>query len=145
MKPLAPLFSFGSIAAIAAGAICATLPRALSAAVAAPSPAPLLPPDLVADAAAVHAYPTFCAIPAAPTNVRTASAFKALVVDTRVAGARVVASTAPSTFSLTDTEAFAAAARAFAAPPAPMSSTDQSPTEAFATSARDRALPPRRP
>lgn len=104
-----------------------------------------LPPDLVAKARSIDAYPTFCAIPPTPAGVRGAGAFKAAVMDTRISGARLVRQTAPSTFSLSDTEAFAAAERGQAAPPPPMTMPSQGAAEDFAKAARARATPPKRP
>ncbi len=100
-----------------------------------------MPPDLVAGAMKINAYPTFCEIPPVPTDLRSAAEFRRAVVQTRLAGARLVEETAPSTFSLAGTSAFAAAARAEAAPPPPFES-DVIGTDAFLRTARDRALPP---
>jgi hypothetical protein len=105
----------------------------------------VLAPDFLAQAHQVSAYPTFCSIPLTPAGVRAAPAFKSAVVDTRVAGARVVARTAPSTFTLDETDQFAAAARAEAAPPPPMTTPDEAATEDFATKGRERVKPPARP
>ncbi|MGI8839400.1 MAG: hypothetical protein ACR2F8_01215 [Caulobacteraceae bacterium] len=90
------------------------------------------------------AYPTFCSIPPAPVGVRAAAAFKSAVMDTRIAGARLVSQTAPSTFSLEGTEAYAAAGRAEARPPPPMTASDAAAAEDFAKAARARAMPPKR-
>ena len=109
------------------------------------APAEATQADLLEQAQSVHAYPTFCSIPPKPAGVRGAKAFKSAVVDTRVAGARLVAQTAPSTFSLDDTDQFAAAARAEAAPPPPMTTPDEAATEDFATTGRQRVTPPSRP
>ena len=141
MKSLAPSFSI--VGAVAFGAC---LISGFDMAWAAPAPAaPLLPTDMVTAAARVSAYPSFCDIPERPANVRSAEAYRALVVRDRLAGAHLVALTAPSTFSLSDTDSFAAAARAWAAPPPPMPSDDAAEAEAFAKTARERVLPPRRP
>jgi hypothetical protein len=142
MKPLAQYFSMTSVASL-----CASL-----AAVAAPGLAlcdpggtpPSLPSDLVARADAVTAFPTFCQIPTAPSDVRGPAAFKAGVVDTRLAGARVVALSAPETFSLHDTEAFVGMAKAEAAPPPPMSPPGDEGTDAFIKNALGQAQPPGR-
>jgi|GEM_PF-3394739 len=106
---------------------------------------PPLPPDLLGRAREVSAYPTFCSIPPTPVGVRGAGAFKAAVVDTRLAGARLASQTAPSTFSLGDTEAFAATQRDEAAPPPPMTAPSEADTADFTKAARERATPPTRP
>jgi hypothetical protein len=100
-----------------------------------------MPTDLVAKADAVNTFPSFCDIPAAPVDVRSVAAFRAAVVETRLAGARLVAQTGPESFSLEGTEAFAAAARAEAAPPPPIDSGPAT-TDEFLRDARARALAP---
>ncbi|MEP6967203.1 MAG: hypothetical protein ABI906_03905 [Pseudomonadota bacterium] len=92
-----------------------------------------------------NGYPTFCSIPQAPTDVRDAAAFKADVVATRLAGARLVRTTAPDTFSVSGTEAFAAGARQDAAPPPPITTPSQADTAAFVKASKARATPPARP
>lgn len=98
------------------------------------------------------AYPSFCAIPAIPTDVRSAEAFKSAVVDTRVTGRRVVRETGPDTFGLRigDAESFSAAARAEAAPPPPIGApvlggATPADTAAFLAEARRQVTPPARP
>ncbi len=146
MKPLARDFSMTSpiwlgVCVLVMASPCASL--AASPCAGAP-PIPL-PPDLVAAARGARAYPTFCSIPPTPSGVRQPTAFKAAVVDTRVAGARLVRQTAPSTFSLGDTDAYAAAGRAEATPPPPMTTPSDAAAEDFARAARARAKPPKRP
>jgi hypothetical protein len=90
-------------------------------------------------------YPSFCDIPRTPTDVRSARAFKAAVVDTRRAGRRVVRDTAPGTFGLPlgQAEAFSQAARIEAAPPPPeAAAAPAGNTEADAAELRRRATPP---
>lgn len=111
---------------------------------AAPAAPPPMPADMVAEAAKPHPYPTFCSIPPVPHDVRSAMAWKAAVVDTRVAGARLKQESGPSTFSLDATSDFAGDARSEAAPPPPMTSPDDT-TEAFVKGAKSRATPPPRP
>jgi len=120
-------------------------PSASLAAQPCPGPSEAPAPDLLAQAGQVRPYPAFCSIPPTPAGVRGAKAFKSAVVETRVAGARLVARTAPSTFSLEDTDGFAAAARAEAAPPPPMITPGDAATEDFAASGRKRVTPPPRP
>jgi hypothetical protein len=83
-------------------------------------------------------FPTFAQIPAAPTDVRPPQAFRRAVEDTRAAGDRLVAETAPSTWSLTGTERFADRATA------EVNDDTAAPrdTEGFARSGRERATPP---
>jgi hypothetical protein len=143
MKRRAPHFSTtcvlaAGIAALAGGTVSAAQPTESAAAPPAPMPA-----DLVAKADAANAYPSFCDIPQAPKDVRSVAEFRKVVVQTRLAGARLVAATAPSTFSLAGTESFAAEARAQAAPP-PSADSGASPTDDFLRDARARALPPGR-
>jgi hypothetical protein len=104
-----------------------------------------MPADLVAQAARANDYPTFCAIPTVPTDVRTAGAFKAAVVETRLSGARLARDGAQSTFSLTGTDDFADLARAQASPPPPMTSPQDGGTDAFISEMRAKATPPPRP
>jgi hypothetical protein len=141
MKPLAPTFSVALTVAVGAAWTVLAGPTV----VAAESPGPSQPPmpaDLMARGSAIMAYPSFCEIPPAPTGQRTAQTYKMLVVETRLAGARLVAHTAPDTFVLGDTDSFAAGARAAATPPPPLSPAGD--TDAFLKSARTRALPPGR-
>ena len=60
-----------------------------------------------ASSATKSGYPTFAAIPPAPTDVRPPQAWRDNVAGVSAAGAKLNAETAPSTFSLTDSEAFA--------------------------------------
>ncbi|HEX7758854.1 MAG TPA: hypothetical protein VF459_05100 [Caulobacteraceae bacterium] len=109
------------------------------------APAPGLAPDIVARAAQPHDFPSFCSIPKIPTDVRGASDWKAAVLDTRLAGARLQRQTAASTWTLDRTDDFAAGARSEAAPPPPMNPASEADTATFAKSLRDRATPPPRP
>ncbi len=146
MKPFARDFSMTSPIWLGVCLLVSASPSAsLAASPGAGAPPSLLPPDLVATARDVRAYPTFCSIPPAPAGVRQPAAFKEAVVDTRVVGARLVRQTAPSTFSLGDTDAYAAAGRAEAAPPPPMTTPGGAAAEDFAKAARERAKPPKRP
>jgi len=104
-----------------------------------------LPTDISAQAATKPTFPTFCSIPAALKNVRTAAAFKAAVVQTRLAGAGLVRRTAPDTFTLGGTREFQARAEQEAAAPAPMPTPGGPDTQSFIEAARARAAPPERP
>jgi hypothetical protein len=90
-------------------------------------------------------YPDFCDIPPKPTDIRPVEAFKTQVVRTRVAGAVVVRQTAPETFTLSDTEAFAESAKHEAAPPPPEAAPMEADTEAFVKQSKAKATPPRKP
>ncbi len=128
--------------ALAAAALATSLAGPVRAAASCDSPA--LPPDLVAKARRPRTYPTFCSIPPTPTDIRTDRQFKTAVVGVRVAGARLADQSGPETFSLTGTEAFAAAAKREAAPPPPMTTPSEAPTEAFIKQLKARAEPPPR-
>ena len=92
-------------------------------------------------------YPTFCSIPKAPTDVKSAAAFRTEILATRIAGRDLVRAEGAGTFGLSEggAKAFAATARAEAAPPPPMSPQDVADAEAFAREARAQATPPTRP
>jgi hypothetical protein len=95
-------------------------------------------------AAGSAAYPSFCDIPKTPTDIRPATAFKAAVVDTRVAGRRVVRATGSDTFGLPlgEADAFSRAAQAEAAPPPEASTAPPEDSAAAAAELRRRATPP---
>ena len=88
--------------------------------------------------------PTFADIPAIPTDVRGPARIKAVVEAEQQAAAKLRRDAAPGTFVLTDTEGYAARARAAARAPdfgAP-TDADRADTEAFAAAARGRASAP---
>jgi hypothetical protein len=102
----------------------------------------------VAAAAAQNApFPTFADIPQAPGDVRSVEGWNIAVNGTEAERARLLAETAPSTFSLANTEGFIAAERAaIAYDPADVPSADQAAeTAAWAKRMRERATPPPRP
>jgi hypothetical protein len=80
----------------------------------------------------------FSDIPPAPTDVRPAKSYGAAAADVTAARDQLEQATAPSSWSLTGTERFAAGASAEARDQA-IESRD---TDAFAKSARERATPP---
>jgi hypothetical protein len=92
------------------------------------------------------AYPTFCSVPAAPSDVRTAEAYKTAVIAVRLEGRRVARQSAPDTFTLPlgGAAAFAADARAAAANPAAGPVPTRAESDAFAVGARNVASPPKR-
>jgi hypothetical protein len=75
--------------------------------------------------------------------VRDATAFKAAVVDTRLAGRDLVRDTQTERFTLDQTTAFAAQAKLEATPPPPVTTPDQGDTTSFVKDARAKAKPPR--
>jgi hypothetical protein len=90
----------------------------------------------------------FSEIPAIPTDVPTDAQILGRVGQQRAAGAALAKATAPSTWELKDSEAYAAKARRDVNPPALAAPTeaDRANTEAFARAARGRAsAPPSQP
>lgn len=90
----------------------------------------------------------FSDIPTIPTDVPTADQVRAAVVRQQTAGQAVTRATAPETWELANTEAYASKARRDATPPAldVPTEADRAATEAFAREARGRAsAPPSRP
>jgi hypothetical protein len=119
------------------------------------SPPPADPNSPVAAAAnaaakdSKHAdLPRFIDIPPIPTDVRTPVEFKKAVGAEKVAADKLKRDTAPGTWTLSETDVYAAKARSAARVPAPAAPTDadRAATEAFAKAARDRATaPPSKP
>ncbi|MDP1618388.1 hypothetical protein [Phenylobacterium sp.] len=93
-------------------------------------------------ARAETAYPKFSDIPPTPANPRPARSWAQAVAGVEAAGAELAAQTAPGTWTLDGTTAFAARAQAAATPPPAITTSD---TEAFARDARARATPPPSP
>ena len=148
MKDLAREFSMTRALCLGGFAVVLGAPSAADAATACAqgAPAPGLAPDIVAEAARPHRYPTFCSIPKMPPDVRSVAQWKAAVVDTRLAGAGVQKQTAPGTWTINDgTADFAATARGEAEAPPPMTPASESDTAAFAKALKERATPPPRP
>jgi hypothetical protein len=103
---------------------------------------PAAPPtDAAATAEQSAAYPTFASVPAAPKDVRTPMAWKALVVQTRLAGAHLQRLAANLPPAATDTEAWADRARQEATPPAQLT-TPSGDTAALIADLRARASAP---
>ncbi|MDP1631584.1 MAG: hypothetical protein Q8L66_09215 [Caulobacter sp.] len=92
-------------------------------------------------------WPTFAGIPQAPTDVRDAEAWRAAVAEQQADGLYVQRNAAQSTWSLSATEAFAAAARAEANPLGLQAPTaaEMAESEAYARALRKRATPPSSP
>jgi hypothetical protein len=96
--------------------------------------------DVARVANADRPYPTFASIPAKPKDVRPVRQYGRDAQSIEQAQADLEAKTAPDTWSLKDTEAFAAQAERDAGrEAAPEASGD---TAAFANSQRKRATPP---
>jgi len=135
-----------SVHAWRCGAVCLT--AAVLAGCASVNPFATAPVDPQSPAAkavleaarADRAYPKFSDIPPAPTDVRPARAWAAAVADVEAARAHLYAETARGTWTLSETEAFAAKAQADVTPP-PVAGAPAN-TEAFARDARERATPP---
>jgi hypothetical protein len=85
-------------------------------------------------------FPSFAEIPAVPTDVRPVRMFGDAKRDVELARAELERATAPSTWTLQDTEAFAASARRAAGPELPPANPRD--TEAYADELRRRATPP---
>jgi hypothetical protein len=90
------------------------------------------------------AYPTFAAIPQVPDDLRPGEIWARDVASVTATRAQIVAQTAPSTFSLNNTEAFAAATRARVGPSGgvPDEAATRASADAFARAVRARATPP---
>jgi hypothetical protein len=144
MKALPRVFSMTILlgfGALLGGSLTTSMVRASPCEVA----PPLLPPDLVSQASKARPYPAFCAIPPTPTDVRTSQAFRAAVIDTRLAGQQLERLTEPGSFHLSETDSWALHARREASPPPPIASPEPLDTEAFVRAARAKTTPPRKP
>ena len=137
------------------GAALIGLLTGLAACVSPFTPPPVDPSSPLAAAASAAAKdskragkPSFVEIPAIPTDVRTPVQFKKAVGVEKLAAEKLMRDTAPDTWTLSDTEAYASKARKVAKVPASDIPTDadRAATEAFAKAARDRATaPPSKP
>lgn len=139
---LGVLFRGAALTGVLAGAVACVSPFT-------PPPAdPSSPVAAAADAAAKESRraekPDFIDIPAIPTDVRTPVEFKKAVGAERLAADKLKRDTAPATWTLSNTEAYASKARRAAqVPPSDIpTDADRAATEAFAKAARDRATAP---
>ena len=114
------------------------------------TPAPVqaaTPAEIVARAEATAtvpgAYPEFCTVPAAPTDLRPPVAWAAAIDDLRRTGDETVALAQSAFTDQPSTDSFTAEAMRDATPPPAL--TTPSNTEDFARSLRARATPPPRP
>jgi len=85
-------------------------------------------------------FPTFAAIPKAPTDLRPAAQYGRSAQAVLRAGEQLIAATEPSTWTLQGTEAFAERARTDAGPQLEPPRPEDA--EAFARALRERATPP---
>lgn len=85
-------------------------------------------------------YPSFPEIPRLPADVRPAPAWGQAAADVEAARSRLEQETAPGTWSLTDTAAFASRAQSAAGPE--LGAPEAGDAEAFARTLRERATPP---
>jgi hypothetical protein len=88
-----------------------------------------------------RAYPTFAQIPPAPTDVRPVEGWASAVGDVKSARADLDRQTAPQTWTLQRTEAFAASAQA-AVGQDDGPAAREGDTEAFTRRSQERATPP---
>lgn len=86
------------------------------------------------------AYPTFRGIPPVPKDVRPRKQYGLQAAQTELAAANLVAATADDTWTLNNTETFAAQARQDAGPELPPAQPAD--TAAFAKDLKARATPP---
>ncbi|MFD1189349.1 hypothetical protein [Phenylobacterium conjunctum] len=93
-------------------------------------------------ASAAKTYPTFADIPPPPADVRPDRAWGKAAAEVEGDGAALAAATAPSTWTLSATDSFAARALAAAGPGVEGPDSTTAATEAFAKQARQRATPP---
>ena len=130
---------FGCVGACALTAACVSDPFAAAQV----DPRSPVAAEVAKAANAPAAFPKFADIPHKPTNLRPTRAFGVAAAQVEVARAQLEQATAPETWSLKESDSFAAAARAAAGPDA--APADQTATEAFARDLRRRATPPPSP
>jgi len=98
--------------------------------------------EITAKARSSTTYPTFADIPPAPKDVRPVQAWGPAASAVTTAGQQLEQATAPSTWSLNDTQTFATRAKGSTSDDAAGVSSTVADTEAFARQARQRATPP---
>jgi hypothetical protein len=103
-----------------------------------------LDPEIVAKVDQPATYPTFSQIPDLPKDVRSPAGWKAAVVDQRLAGRRLQRTAERFGPVPTDAEAWAAQAKADAAPPPPVTTPAAEDDAALIASLRARASAPSR-
>jgi hypothetical protein len=126
---------------------CVTLPDVVEPYAGAPvDPGSPAAAAIAAQAASRTEYPTFADIPQLPTDLRSTEGWRMAVAGTEEDREGLLRDTAPSTFSLSDTDAFAARSQAIIAydPADVPTAADAAATEAWAKAMRERATPPPR-
>lgn len=103
-------------------------------------PASPVAPDVARLAYSNPDYPSFNEIPRPPADLKPAKIYGQEAAETLAARDQLIAATADNTWTLSNTQAFAARAQAAAGPDIPPASAKD--TEAFAQSLRQRATPP---
>ena len=103
-------------------------------------PASPVAPDVARMTRSDAKFPTFASIPGKPKDVRPVAQYGTDARSVMAAGDAVVAATAPSTWTLQGTEAFAEKGRADAGPQ--IEPPKPGDAEAFARELRVRATPP---
>lgn len=85
-------------------------------------------------------FPSFRNIPATPADLRPVGLYGREAEQVKLAGAALIRETEPETWTLQESESFAARAREAAGPELPPAAPQDS--EAFARALRERATPP---
>ena len=134
-------------AAAASLCACVTVPAVEPYADAEVDPNSTAAAAIQAQAAQPGAFPTFAGIPEMPNDLRTEEGWRMAVTEVEGDGVALLNATAPSTWSLNDTEGFAARMQALIDfDPGDVPSAGQAAeTEAWAARMRARATPPPRP
>jgi hypothetical protein len=105
-------------------------------------PASPVAADVEKMAHADKTFPTFADIPNIPTDQRPLRQWGGDADQLELAGAKLVRETAPNTWTLNDTQAFATRGRSQAGPALQGDTSSTAATEAFARQIRERATPP---
>jgi len=128
-------------------AACVELPKTEPFANAPVDPLSPAAAEVISAAATRGPWPTFESIPEIPTDVRSPGEWRQAVMEVEGARDQLLAETAPQTFVLHDTEAFAAGviAEADVRPGDVPTDAEIAASEAFARGLRERATPPPRP
>lgn len=133
-KSLRPLLCMGAAAMLGA---CVSNPMANAPV----DPASPVAKEVTAIANTERAYPRFSQIPKKPTDERPVRAWASATAEVQGVGKELARQTAPETWSLQNTESFAAQAQA-AVGDEPVSERAGGDTETFAREQRERATPP---
>ena len=120
---------------------------AAGAALAAPAPPPNASPvtlGAMAEAERGAAYPTFAGIPPVPKDVRSFQAWRGAILAIEKTGRDMDRMAAVEPWTLSDTEGWAAARRAEAIPPPPLTRAQDPGLDAVVAAMRERAKQPPR-